>query len=94
MAFIAISDDGNFVDDDNGRMIYIPDDEAPKMFAKSEHRCTQGRWFANLEYGRDPLVWELSQSPVDRISDITRICQKYTPVQSVTESGGVFVINL
>jgi hypothetical protein len=85
MAFIAISDDGNFVDDDNGRMIYIPDDEAPKMFAKSEHRCTQGR---------DPLVWELSQSPVDRISDITRICQKYTPVQSVTESGGVFVINL
>lgn len=94
MAYIALTDQGNFDVDADGKMYYAPDNIAPIQFAKSEHRCQQNTYFADADYGRNPLNWDLSQAPVDRIADITRICQKYTPVRSVYEIDAVYFIDL
>jgi hypothetical protein len=48
----------------------------------AECRCEQQTYFADLNFGRNPLIWKLSNEPKDRVSDLTRIGNKYTTIRS------------
>jgi hypothetical protein len=79
---IALDDNGNFVTDDAGHLTTtrIPGIQN----AKCELRCIQGSWPANLFFGRNQLIWTISQSVQDRSLDINRVATKYVQVISVT----------
>lgn len=78
---IAIDDNGNFIVDANGRLT-TTSRPADQNFV-AEVRCIQGTWPVDLTYGRNVLIWTISQSPVDRCGDLARIGSKYTVVKSV-----------
>jgi len=50
---------------------------------ESEVRCLQGTYAPDLNFGRNPYVWGLSQSPKDRCADLISIGEKYVVVRSV-----------
>lgn len=77
---IALTDNGNF-DVKDGRLTRAQN--PPLQNFKSEVRCIQETYPVNPTFGRNVLVWELSQSPQDRCADIFRIGEKYMPVKSV-----------
>lgn len=79
---IALDDNGNFVVD---ALNHLTSTRTPNVqCAKSELRCQQGSWFINPYFGRNQLVWTISQSTADRSLDITRIIQKYANPIAVT----------
>jgi len=78
---IEIDDNGNFVVDDNG--LLKTTSRPNTQSAKAEMRCQQGSWFLDPTFGRNLLVWTISQSPRDRSMDLSRIAQKYVTVGSV-----------
>lgn len=78
---IKIDDNGDFVTDDNGLLVSI--DSPNAQSAKAEMRCQQNSWFLNPNYGRNFLVWTISQSTSDRAVDLTRIAKKYVTVGTV-----------
>jgi len=86
---IALDDNGNIVFQ-NGKIAETTN--APLQYYKSECRCVQGNYVADSTYGRNPIVWELSQSIDDKISDLYRIGFKYLSVNSIIYQNGVFVI--
>lgn len=61
--------------------------------AVSECRCEQGGNFADETYGRNPLVWKLSQKNADKIDDIKRIVTKYYTPYSITYENGIITVN-
>jgi hypothetical protein len=61
--------------------------------AISECRCEQGGNFVDDSYGRNPLVWKLSQNSGDRVADIKRIVTKYYNPYSITYSNGIITVN-
>ena len=79
---IGLDDNGNFLTDINGHLAMSAN--PPLQNFKSEVRCIQQTYFIDETYGRNVLVWTLSQSPSDRCGDLYRIGQKYMAVQSVT----------
>lgn len=79
---IALDDNGNFVTDGAGHLTVTA---TPLIqCAKSELRCQQGEWISDFFFGRNVLVWGISQSTHDRAVDINRIVSKYVAVISVT----------
>jgi hypothetical protein len=78
---IALTDDGNFLTK-NGRLTTAQN--PPFQNYKSEVRCIQNTYPPDLTFGRNTLVWTLSQSVRDRCADLVRIGDKYLPVKSVT----------
>ena len=60
--------------------------------AMSECRCEQGGNFADATYGRNPLVWKLSQSDSDRVSDVKRIVEKYYAPNSISIENGIITV--
>ena len=60
--------------------------------AMSECRCEQGGNFADATYGRNLLVWKLSQSSADRIADVKRIVSKYYNPFSITYENGTITV--
>ena len=60
--------------------------------AMSECRCEQGGNFADATYGRNPLVWKLSQSDADEVADIKRIVQKYFEPNSIAVHNGIITV--
>lgn len=79
---IKIYDDGNFTTDALG---HLETTNTPAVQnAKAEVRCIQGSWDADPYFGRNQIVWTVSQSPQDRGADIYRIVQKYASVMSVS----------
>lgn len=81
---IALDDNGNFLLGDNGNL--SESQNPPLQYFKSEVRCIQETYAVDTTYGRNVLVWNLSQSVGDRCSDLYRIGEKYMPVKSVTYS--------
>ena len=61
--------------------------------AMSECRCEQGGNFTDSSYGRNPLVWKLSQSSADKIADVKRIASKYYNPYSITYENSVITVN-
>lgn len=81
LVMIALDDNGNFVIDAAGHLTAT---RTPALQnAKCELRCIQGSWPANLFFGRNQLIWTISQSVQDRSLDINRITSKYVQVVSV-----------
>ena len=78
---IALTDNGNF-DTRNGRLTQAQN--PPLQYYKSEVRCIQETYAVDRTFGRNVLVWNLSQSVSDRAADLLRIGEKYMPVKSVT----------
>lgn len=86
---IALSDNGDFI------MVggKLSTTKTPEQQAyKAECRCTQGTYAVDPLYGRNPIVWSISQSVNDRISDLYRIGYKYLSVNSIVYANGVYKI--
>lgn len=72
---IAIDDNGNFVTNAAG---LLTETRTPAVQnAKAELRCLQGTWEADQYFGRNAIVWGVSQSTQDRTADINRVVSKY-----------------
>lgn len=92
MNAILLDDQGNLQFNTNGTLQTIDSYHAAIQFSKSECRCTEGNYFADSSYGKSPLAWYLSQSPVDRIADLQRITAKYLQAKNIYYTNGIFTI--
>jgi len=88
---IALDDNGNFLVDGSGNLTTTS--IGPIQNAKSELRCQQGTWAADPTFGRNELIWTISQSVQDRSLDIYRIISKYVNVQDVSYDTGTATYN-
>jgi hypothetical protein len=93
---MAIKLDDNGViqfDETTGLSLQISGYASLEQDARSECRCVQNTYFADATYGRNPLVWNLSQRVADRIADINRIVNKYISPQSIeVDSSGNYIV--
>jgi hypothetical protein len=91
---MKLDDNGEIqFDDTTGLSLQIYDYQSLEQDARSECRCVQNTYFADSTYGRNPLVWTLSQKVSDRIADINLIVNKYLSPQSIeVDSDGNFVV--
>ena len=90
---IKLDSDGNIVVDDNGVLVQVTGQSLLEQNAMSEMRCEQQSYFADDEYGRNPLVWKVATGQADRIADIKRIVTKYYQPTSISASNdGLYVI--
>ncbi|HNX82680.1 MAG TPA: hypothetical protein PKL77_11115 [Candidatus Omnitrophota bacterium] len=93
MAF-QLDTDGNIVFDTvTGLSKQVSGLQSLEQDAISECRCEQGGNFADATYGRDPLVWKLSQKNADKINDIKRIVTKYYTPYSISYDNGIITVN-
>lgn len=92
MAQWALTDEGDFIIDNSGNIAFVDGQHALIQNYKSEVRCEQNTFPPLPEFGRNPLIWKLSQSKQDRIDDLTRIGNKYVYVQAVTEQNNRYTI--
>ena len=93
MAF-SLDGDGNIVvDASTGLVKQVTGLQSLEQDAMSECRCEQGGNFTDSTYGRNPLVWKLSQSSADKIADVKRIVSKYYNPYSITYENGVITVN-
>jgi len=93
MAF-QLDTDGNIVFDTvTGLSKQVSGLQSLEQDAISECRCEQGGNFADSTYGRDPLVWKLSQKNADKINDIKRIVTKYYTPYSISYDNGIITVN-
>lgn len=93
MAIMLDSDGNIIVNADTGLVEQVTDLRSLEQDAMSECRCEQGGNFADETYGRNPLVWKLSQSSADRVADVKRIVTKYYNPYSITYENGIITVN-
>lgn len=93
MAFMLDNDGNIVVDAVTGLVKQVTGLRSLEQDAMSECRCEQGGNFADSSYGRNPLVWKLSQSSADKIADVKRIVSKYYNPYSITYENGVITVN-
>lgn len=90
---IKLDADGNIVVNEiTGLSEQIYGQDILEQGAISECRCEMGQNFADLNYGRDPLTWKLSQSNIDRVADIKRIIRKYYEPNSISVQDNVITV--
>lgn len=93
MAF-QLDGDGNILfDASTGLAKQVTGLQSLEQDAMSECRCEQGGNFADSSYGRNPLVWKLSQSTADKIADVKRIVTKYYNPFSITYENGIITVD-
>jgi hypothetical protein len=91
---IKLDGDGNIVIDvTTGLSKQVTGRRSLEQDAMSECRCEQGGNFTDDLYGRNPLIWKLSQSSADRIADVKRIVSKYYDPYSITYENGTITVN-
>lgn len=93
MALMLDSDGNIVIDGVTGLSKQVTGRQSLEQDAMSECRCEQGGNFTDDSYGRNPLVWKLSQSPADKIADVKRIVTKYYDPYSITYANGVITVN-
>jgi len=93
MAFQLDSDGNIIVDATTGLVVQVAGLQSLEQDAMSECRCEQGGNFADSSYGRNPLVWKLSQSTADKIADVKRIVTKYYNPFSITYENGIITVD-
>jgi hypothetical protein len=93
MAFMLDSDGNIVVNASTGLVEQVAGLRSLEQDAASECRCEQGGNFADETYGRNPVVWKLSQSPADRVADVKRIVSKYYDPYSITYDNGIITVN-
>lgn len=93
MAF-KLDSDGNIVEDTTtGLSAQVSGQASLEQDAVSECRCEQGGNFADSTYGRNPLVWKLPSSDIDKVADVKRIVTKYYNPNSISCENGVITVN-
>ena len=93
MAF-QLDGDGNILFDAvTGLAKQVTGLQSLEQDAMSECRCEQGGNFADSSYGRNVLVWKLSQSTADKIADVKRIVSKYYNPFSITYENGIITVD-
>jgi len=91
---IKLDSDGNIViNETTGLSEQVTGQQSLEQDAVSECRCEQGGNFTDATYGRNPLVWKLSQSSADRVADVKRIVTKYYEPYSITYENGIITVN-
>lgn len=91
---MRLNADGDIVVDSvTGKLQEVTDTEQLEQDAMSECRCEQQGWFADDEYGRNPLIWKLPTSDSDKVADIKRIVTKYYQPQTISVEDGIFVVS-
>ena len=92
---IKIDSNGDIVLDIlTGLSVQVSGLESLEQDAMSECRCEQQGWFADDQYGRNPLIWKLATSNNDKVADIKRIVTKYYQPNSISASSdGMFIIS-
>ena len=92
---IKIDSNGDIVLDTlTGLSVQVSGLESLEQDAMSECRCEQQGWFADDQYGRNPLIWKLATSNNDKVADIKRIVTKYYQPSSISASSdGMFIIS-
>jgi hypothetical protein len=93
MAIMLDSDGNIIVDASTGLSKQVTGKRSLEQDAVSECRCEQGGNFADDTYGRNPLVWKLSQSSADKVADVKRIVMKYYNPYSITYENGIITVN-
>ncbi len=78
---IALDENGNFLTNASGLLKESANPEIQN--AQAECRCNQGEWDVNILFGKNILIWNLTDSVNDRCNDLYRICIKYFAVQAV-----------
>ena len=92
MAF-KLDSDGNIVEDTStGLSAQVSGQASLEQDAVSECRCEQGGNFTDSTYGRNPLVWKLSQSDSDKVADVKRIVTKYYNPSSISCTNAVITV--
>lgn len=91
---LALDDDGNILfNDETGLSLQRTGEKLLEQDARSECRCEQGTYFGDTFYGRNPLVWKLSQVTADHIADIKNIVLKYYEPQAIIpEANGSYTV--
>jgi hypothetical protein len=90
---ISLNSNGEIqVDPLTGLSLQVYGQDALEQQAMSECRCEQPGNFADPNYGRDPLVWKLSQSNIDRVADIKRIVRKYYEPNSISVEDNIITV--
>lgn len=92
MAFKLDTDGNIVVNSTTGLSEQVEGLASLEQDAISECRCEQGGNFADAEYGRNPLVWKLSQSDADKVADVKRIVSKYYTPNTITIDSGVITV--
>lgn len=93
MAFKLDTDGNIIVNTSTGLSEQVSGLASLEQDAMSECRCEQGGNFADATYGRNPLVWKLSQSDADKVADVKRIVSKYYTPNTITVSDGVITVS-
>jgi hypothetical protein len=93
MAFMLDSNGNIVVNATTGLSEQVTGQQSLEQDAMSECRCEQGGNFTDSSYGRNPLVWKLSQSSADKIADVKRIVTKYYDPYSITYENGTITVN-
>ena len=93
MALMLDSDGNIVIDGVTGLAKQVTGRQSLEQDAMSECRCEQGGNFADDLYGRNPLVWKLSQSSADKVADVKRIVSKYYDPYSITYENGIITVN-
>lgn len=93
MAFKLDTDGNIIVNASTGLSEQVSGLASLEQDAMSECRCEQGGNFADATYGRNPLVWKLSQSDADKVADVKRIVSKYYTPNTITVSDGVITVS-
>lgn len=85
---LALDDDGTILfNDETGLSKQRYGQELLEQDARSECRCEQDTYFADVFYGRSPFAWKLSPLQSDRVADVKRIVTKYYEPASITVDG-------
>lgn len=93
MAFKLDTSGNIVVDATTGLSLQVTGQASLEQDAVSECRCEQGGNFADSTYGRNPLVWKLSQSDVDKVADVKRIVTKYYNPNTITIENGIITVD-
>jgi hypothetical protein len=90
---ISVNSNGEIqVDPVTGLSLQVFGKDALEEQAMSECRCEMNGNIADPNYGRDSLVWKLSQSNIDRVADIKRIVRKYYEPNSISAQDNIITV--
>ena len=92
MAFMLDGDGNIVINASTGLSRQVTGQQSLEQDAMSECRCEQGGNFADSSYGRNPMVWRLTQNSADRVADVKRIVSKYYDPFSISYENGIITV--
>lgn len=95
MNVIVLNVEGKIQFDTSGHIKSTVDEtENLRQWGTAECRTEQGVYFADQNFGLNPLVWKIQSSVFDKTLDIKRAVEKYLAVKEIIYENEVFKIEL